>query len=207
MTKINLGSGPATARGWINYDWGLLPLLGKYRLSSIFIKLKLLPKDYDWKWPEIQLVDIRKRLPDEDNSVDFIYCSHVLEHFEKEEAIKILKECQRILKKSGQIRIVLPNLDRIIENYTDSESFNREYLGFDKDLYVGFIGRIKRLFIRGHEWMYNINSAKELLVEAGFYNIKVCNFRKGRTPNIDKLDLEQHRQISLYLEASNSSDK
>ena len=91
MVKINLGSGPVSAKGWKNYDWGLLPILGKYRLTSIFIKIGILPKTYDWQWPKIELVDIREGLPDSDKSVDYIYCSHVLEHFEKNEALSILR--------------------------------------------------------------------------------------------------------------------
>lgn len=205
MKKINLGSGPVFCNGWTNYDWGLLPIIGKYRLTSIFIKLGLLPKAYDWKWPKIELVNIIKDLPDEDGSVDFVYCSHVLEHFEKYEAVKILKECKRILKKNGKIRIVLPDLDKIIKKYTDPESFNREYYGFDKDLYKGWLGKLKKIFIRGHQWMYNSKSAKNLLIEAGFEKVNACSFRKGLVPNLEKLDLEQHRSISLYLEATGKS--
>ena len=202
-TKLNLGSGPASATGWTNYDWGLLPFLGKYRLASIFIKWGLLPKEYDWRWPGIELVNIRGKLPNKDKSVDYIYCSHVLEHFEKYEAVNILKECRRILKDKGLIRIVLPDLRKIIDNYSDANNFNREYFGFDKDLYIGFIGKLKRLFIRSHEWMYDVDLAVNLLKEAGFKNVKVFSYKKGKVPNLGKLDLEQHQKISLYLEAGN----
>lgn len=203
MKKLNLGSGPNSARGWINYDWGLLPFLGKFGLTKIFVKLGLLDKSYDWKWPEITLVDIKDELPDENESVNFIYCSHVLEHFEKEEARDILIECRRVLKDKGIIRIVLPDLNKIIKNYTNAEQFNREFFGFDKDLYVGFLGKIKKLFIRGHQWMYDVASAKKLLKEAGFKEIKRCSFRRGEVPDLKKLDLKQHQKISLYLEAGN----
>ncbi|MFA5025940.1 MAG: methyltransferase domain-containing protein [Candidatus Shapirobacteria bacterium] len=202
MIKINLGSGPASAKGWINYDWGLLPFMGKFHLTSLLVKLKLLGKDYDWKWPDITLVDIREELPDNDNTVDYIYCSHVLEHFEKNVAIDILKECKRVLKKNGRVRIVLPDLSKMIKKYSSSEIFNREYFGFDKDLYIGALAKFKRFFIRGHEWMYDAKSAKDLLKEAGFGEVKICSFRKGLVPNLDVLDIEQHREIGLYLEAS-----
>ena len=190
MRKINLGSGPNSARGWINYDWGLLPILGKYKLTSIFIKVNLLSKDYDWKWPKIKLVNIKERLPEENNSVDYIYCSHVLEHFEKNEAIKILRECRLVLKESGRIRVVLPDLKKIVDGYTEAELFNREFFGYDKDLYVGILGKIKKFFIRGHQWMYDVNSARNLLKEAGFKNVKKYFYRKGLVPNLDKLDLK-----------------
>lgn len=203
MRKINLGSGPASAKGWINYDWGLLPIIGKYRLSSIFIKLGLLSKEYDWSWPKLELVNIKNKLPDKDRSVDYIYCSNVLEHFEKSEAIKILKDCRRVLKSKGLIRIVVPDLLKLTEFYKDSVSFNREYFGFDKNLYIGFVGKIKRFFIRGHEWMYDKKSGVELLKDSGFANVRICSFRKGKCPNIDRLDLEMHRRLGLYIEASN----
>lgn len=203
MRKLNLGSGLNSALGWINYDWGLLPLIGKFRLTSILVNLHLLDKSYNWKWPKISLVNIKDELPDENNSVDYIYCSHVLEHFEKEEAIKILRECKRVLKDKGIIRIVLPNLSKIIESYDSADIFNREYFGFDKDLYVGISGKIKRLFIRSHQWMYDKKTAIEILKIAGFTKINICSFNKGKTPDIEKLDLKQHHKISLYLEAEN----
>ncbi|KKQ31643.1 MAG: Methyltransferase type 11 [Candidatus Shapirobacteria bacterium GW2011_GWE1_38_10] len=203
MRKINLGSGPASCRGWTNYDWGLLPILGKYKLTSIFVKLALLPRDYKWKWPKIELVDIRKGLPDEDKSVDYIYCSNVLEHFEKFEAITILRECKRVLKDRGLIRIVLPDLTKMMKKYKNAESFNREYFGFDKDLYVGILGNIKKLFIRGHQWMYDAEEARELLKIAGFNKIKIMRFGIGACPDIKRLDLKMHQELGLYIEAGN----
>lgn len=202
MRKLNLGSGPNSARGWINYDWGILPIMGKIGLTTTLVKLGLLDKSYDWKWPAISLVNIKNDLPDEDESVDYIYCSHVLEHFEKEEAINILKECQRVLKDRGVIRIVLPDLSKIIKIYNGAEQFNRDFFGFDKDQYVGFLGKLKRVFIRGHQWMYDTDSAIKLLKESGFGEIKTYSFKKGKVPDLDKLDLIQHQKISLYLEAS-----
>lgn len=201
MVKINLGSGPVSAKGWRNYDWGLLPILGKYRLTSICIKLGILPKAYDWKWPKIHLVDIRQGLPDSDKSVDYIYCSHVLEHFEKDEAVKILQECRRVLKNKGRLRIVLPDLNILVKNYKEAESFNREFFGFDKDLYIGMMGKISRIFIRSHQWMYDVKTGSNLLKQAGFTEVKVCAFRKGLVPDLDSLDHQQHKEISFYLEA------
>ena len=113
MRKLNLGSGPNSAKGWINYDWGLLPLIGKLRLNTMLVKLGLLDKSYDWKWPKITLVNIKNDLPDEDESVDYIYCSNVLEHFEKYESTAVLKECQRVLKKDGIVRVIVPDLKKL----------------------------------------------------------------------------------------------
>jgi predicted SAM-dependent methyltransferase len=175
--------------------------MGKIGFTTTLVKLGLLDKSYDLKWPNISLVNLNHELPDEDESVDFIYCSHVLEHFERQKTVNILRECRRVLKDKGAIRIVLPDLSKLIKDYSDADKFNREYFGFDKDLYVGWMGIIKRMFIRGHQWMYDKKSAKELLIESGFKKIKLFSFRKGEVPNLDKLDLKMHQKLSMYYEA------
>lgn len=49
---------------------------------------------------------------------DVIYHSQVLEHFTKDQAEFFIKECYRILKPKGIIRIVVPDLENIISEYT-----------------------------------------------------------------------------------------
>jgi len=54
--------------------------------------------------------DARKRLPYKDNSVDFIYNEHFIEHITVEEAVKILIDFYRVLKPEGVLRIATPDL-------------------------------------------------------------------------------------------------
>jgi predicted SAM-dependent methyltransferase len=61
--------------------------------------------------------NLLKGIPFEDESFDFVYHSHVLEHFQKEDGVVLIKECFRVLKKGGILRIVIPDLESIIENY------------------------------------------------------------------------------------------
>ena len=195
--KLNLGCGPSGTDGWLNYDWGLLPILGKYPIiRRLIIKMGLLSKDYDVSWSKIKLVDIRKTLPLENNCVDFIYCSHVLEHFEKWETEKILNECKRVLSKNGVMRIVLPDLEKIIKNKKDADEFCREFWGFEKDKKWGISGK----FIRGHEWMYDKKSFEKVLINAGFENIKFLEWKKGECLDLERLDLEIHKKLSFYVE-------
>lgn len=56
-------------------------------------------------------------VPFEDNKFDVVYHSHVLEHFPKDKAVLFVKECHRVLKKGGIIRIAIPDLERIARNY------------------------------------------------------------------------------------------
>lgn len=197
--KLNLGCGPSGIDGWVNYDWGVLPVLSKMPwLRKLLVKINLLNVGYEVDWPRIILHNLKNKLPVKNSSVDYIYCSHVLEHFEKYETENILNECKRVLKKSGVLRIVLPDLEKMVAGYTDADSFCREFWGFDKDKKYGLIG----FFIRGHQWMYDEKSLAEILKQVGFLKIKQCQFRQGSCLDIDRLDLRGHQKISMYVEVS-----
>ncbi|HPD44791.1 MAG TPA: methyltransferase domain-containing protein [Candidatus Woesebacteria bacterium] len=191
MMKVNLGCGPSgKTKGWLNYDWGLLPLLNKMGLLKVAISFGLIDKSYLVKWPKFHLVDIRKPLPLKDHSVDFIYCSHVLEHFEPAVIRKVLLECRRVLKNNGVLRIVVPDIKYIINNYAGAKRFNEFVYGYDKEKPYRF-----RNFIRGHQWLFDREELEEKLREAGFQTIKFTN--------IKKIDLPQYKGNSLFVEASN----
>jgi len=90
---LNLGCGSRYHKDWINIDF----------VSN--------NKD-------ILTYDLLKGLPYKDNTFDVVYHSHLIEHFSKETAINFIKECYRILKFGGVIRITTPNLEEIVKNYT-----------------------------------------------------------------------------------------
>lgn len=211
--KVNLGSGPAGINGWINYDSGILPLLSKFpKIRRFICTLGFLPKNYDVTWPEIELFDIRKNFPLSNDSVDYVYCSQVLEHFEKYEANKILTESLRVLKPSGLIRISVPNISKMFQVYTEqskispnsaARDMNIIWWGFEKDLPPkNIFAKISKLFIRDHQWHYDKISIKRLLEETGFHNITFYSFRKGKMPDLHRLELEIHAPHSLYVEAT-----
>ncbi len=66
---------------------------------------------------EVRQYDLRKGLPYQDNSFQGVYHSHVLEHLTPAEARLLLRECRRVLKPGGVIRVVVPNLEDIAGNY------------------------------------------------------------------------------------------
>lgn len=211
--KLNLGSGPSGINGWLNYDSGVLPLLSKLpSLRHLICLVGFLPKSYHVSWPEIQLVDIRNKFPLEDYSVDYIYCSQVLEHFEKYEALRILMESKRVLRRGAMIRISVPDIEKMIEVYkkskvnspdTAAREINITWWGYEKDVPpANLFSKLSRIFIRDHQWQYDKNSMKQLLTEAGFGNIKFFPFKKGTLPDLNRIELEIHRPHSLYVEAN-----
>lgn len=56
-------------------------------------------------------------IPFPDNSFELVYHSHVLEHFSKQDGIHLMKECFRVLKPNGIIRVAIPDLEQIVRNY------------------------------------------------------------------------------------------
>jgi hypothetical protein len=67
--------------------------------------------------PGVIVYDIRKGIPFPDNSFDAVYHSHFLEHLSRKEAALFLKECFRVLKADGIIRVAVPDLEVIARYY------------------------------------------------------------------------------------------
>jgi predicted SAM-dependent methyltransferase len=61
--------------------------------------------------------NLLKGIPFPDEKFEVLYHSQVLEHFPKEKAFDFMKECHRVLKNNGIIRVVVPDLENIIDEY------------------------------------------------------------------------------------------
>ena len=92
MKLLNLGCGNSYHKQWINID---------------FIS------DNQYVTPH----NLLEGIPLKDNSVDVVYHSHVLEHFTKNDGAKFMKECHRVLKRGGIIRVAVPDLESIVIEY------------------------------------------------------------------------------------------
>jgi len=95
--------------------------------KSYVIKNKLI----DWKTIDVDPVrgnivcnfnTTFKRLPFEDNSIDCIYASHIFEHISIYVIHKLFKECYRILKPNGYLRVITPNPVISMKHYLDGNS-------------------------------------------------------------------------------------
>ncbi len=61
--------------------------------------------------------NLLKGLPFESNSFDVVYHSHLLEHFSKEDGVVLIRECYRVLKTGGVLRVAVPDLEQIAAQY------------------------------------------------------------------------------------------
>lgn len=64
--------------------------------------------------------DVRRGLPYADDSFDVVYGSHVVEHLDTAAAARLLRECLRVLKPAGIVRLVVPDLEAIVRLYLQS---------------------------------------------------------------------------------------
>ncbi len=65
-------------------------------------------------------------LPYDDGAVDEIRASHVLEHFDREESIKVLQEWSRVLKVGGCMKIAVPDFGFIADQYVHANGNRRD---------------------------------------------------------------------------------
>lgn len=61
--------------------------------------------------------DVRRGLPFRDESVCFIFCEHFIEHLTRDEAIRFLAECRRVLEPGGVCRVATPDLEMLVDEY------------------------------------------------------------------------------------------
>lgn len=61
--------------------------------------------------------DVTEGLPFPDASFDVVYHSHLLEHLPLEKAPFFMRECNRVLKAGGVIRVLVPDLEQAAKLY------------------------------------------------------------------------------------------
>jgi predicted SAM-dependent methyltransferase len=64
--------------------------------------------------------DLTQGIPAESESFDVVYHSHLLEHLSSPDAEALLRECYRVLKPGGVLRIVVPDLESLAKEYVSA---------------------------------------------------------------------------------------
>ncbi len=166
--KVHIGCGPHYIKGFVNID------------SNFQRKV-----DY--------LLDVRCGLPFPDNSMEFIFSSHMMEHLYINEAIELLRDCHRVLKSDGYMRLTLPDFEfafRILAGDENSE-FPRRFVSRQGQA-VNF------MFCDGqHKYGYTKEIIKELALELGFSSVAPAPDDEQNIPNVHELD--PGGSFSVYL--------
>ncbi|MEO5910960.1 MAG: methyltransferase domain-containing protein [Pelobium sp.] len=203
---VQYGCGFSAPKEWKNYDasptlrFERFPIFGKlYTRNS-----QRFPKNVIYG-------DIVKGLPEENNSCDGIYCSHILEHLSYNDCLKALHNTYRILKPSGIFRCVLPSLRLSIENYIENYEKNDEpahefmrstMLGIE-DREKGIKGISKILLGNSkHLWMWDEKTLITELKKAGFSEMRIAKFGDSKDPHFSLVEEENRFFGALALECT-----
>ena len=198
--KVNLGSGLAVARGWINIDGSLNALvatlprfLQRLAYRSAGAQNYYTEAEYCRLLSEHRFVhhDLAFSLPLADGAVDFVYSSHFLEHLFCEDGAHLLREIYRALKPGGRVRISVPDLEYAISLYKAGEKA--------KMLSTYFFVENKESHYARHKYMYDYDMLEDALRQSGFQDIRRCNFQEGLVPDIEMLD--KYPGESVFVEA------
>lgn len=181
--KLNIGSFTHMFHGWTNIDiHDLSDWAGAngYRF---------------WHW------DVRLGLPYDAGVVDLIFLSHVLEHFDYADGLKLLRECRRVLKPDGLIRIAVPDARRLMLAYLDGAigQFSQITASDEADP-VAMLNEL--LYSGDHKAIYDESALLKTLERAGFEDRMVSTFRhsaKLHTMRRETIDL--YPEMSLFMEA------
>lgn len=209
--RINIGCGQTPTKNWVNYDnsWSVR-LAKKPIVLSVFKALGLLSTNqlkfiHFAKQNDIGWSNAADHIPHQDNTVEVIYSSHMIEHMEKEDVYNFLRESHRVLSKKGIIRISVPDIKLLVESYQkngDADEFIDNTLLTNKSPRT-FISKLKYLIVgqRHHLWMYDGESLCKLLVSAGFESAEIMVAGSTKIPEPGDLNLCERKHESVFVEA------
>jgi predicted SAM-dependent methyltransferase len=233
---LNIACGSRTHPEWNNVDFSPIVFFVRHlKLTKILRKVNLISKD---RFQRVLSIDpgiihhnFLKGIPWDDNTFDVIYHSHFLEHLDRHHAKDFLAECYRCLKKGGTLRVVIPDLSRLINDYNITYEFMEErgdsYLDKHKEsvynLFYQMVdmqlsgakqqGKLTSFFeniFRGntlkageaHLWMYDKYTLKSLLSESGFKEIELKQPNSSNIVNWNSFLLDINSDGSVYKEES-----
>jgi len=127
------------------------------------------------KLPHVEYVCKANKLPFKNEKAIEIYSRHLIEHFTLKEAIIILEEWNRVLKKGGKLYIVCPNLLwhlRQILRGSHRSLFNRRKGKNDRYWGFGSVFGWQQDEYDVHKFGYYFELLRDLLKQCGFGEIK-----------------------------------
>lgn len=166
-------------------------------------------KNIEWNKdnPWVNWADATNRIPVEDRSVEVLYTSHMVEHLDHDDLDRFLREALRVLIPGGILRVVVPDLSKIVNDYTangDADDFFRRLNVSSGKSPKTLVQRLRWLIVgsRDHVWMYDGPSLCRLLERHGFQHPIILPAGQTTIATPGSLDLSERSDESVYVEAS-----
>ncbi|MFW6161736.1 MAG: class I SAM-dependent methyltransferase [Planctomycetota bacterium] len=140
-------------------------------------------------------LDVRQRFPFDDETFDYVFTEHLIEHVTFEEGESMLRECHRVLKPAGRIRVSTPDLDRLLGLWRNREQeLPQRYVRWVIDSFLPHLAQrgkyhpvhvINSMFQNwGHLFLYNADLLKATLEEAGFSGVETVAHGESSDPEL-----------------------
>jgi Methyltransferase domain len=181
---VQYGCAWSAPRSWRNFDASLT-----LRFERIPVLGGLYTKNATRFPPNAEYGDIVKGLPVRPGTCEAIYCCHVLEHLSLEDCRTAIKNTYSLLSPGGVFRLVVPDLEVLANAYVASKD-KLAAITFMQDSFLGLTSRSRGLtgMLRAwlgnsaHLWMWDYKSLQHELDQAGFINIRRCEFGDADDP-------------------------
>ena len=233
---LNLGCGPRTHWEWNNMDFSPYAHMAHHRRVARFLHIFGILSSFRYEnvlKVDLDIIhwDIRKGIPFKDNAIDAAYHSHFITHLDRDAAAYVTRECYRVLKPGGTVRVVVPDLSQIIHLYNeavdgiekgDPEAIGKHSEAVD-DLFelmvrkepVGpgrqnFFVRVIERLVRGdinsmgelRRWHYDQYSMGTVLRDTGFRDVLVKGPAESRIEGWNEFGLDLNEDGSVYKSVS-----
>jgi predicted SAM-dependent methyltransferase len=184
VRKLQLGTGSNPYDGWLNTD------IHDFRRQG-----------------EVVYLNATEPFPLPDSSFDLIFSEHMIEHLGYADGRRCLRECHRVLRPDGRIRIATPSLDRLIRLYdTDLTDLQRRYLRWSIATFIEHAdaelpGFVLNNFLRdwGHEFVYDTQTLRHALESVGFVDVEEWPVGESSDPRL--VGLERHMRSAAEFNA------
>ena len=148
--------------------------------------------------------DLAKPLWFYDNTVDFIYSEHFIEHIGINHAQNMFKEFYRVLKPGGILRIATLDLDYLVKKYVSASWKDQDWIETYNYQWIQTRAEMLNVCFRewGHQYLYDAEELERRLREVGFgkilrqeWNVSMCAELANRETRKDsKLIIEAVKQ-------------
>jgi len=139
-------------------------------------------------------MDLKEDFSLPSNSFDYVFSQQGIEHFTYEQGANILRECSRVLKPGGKMRIETPNICYFIENYLGNDKpVGPSMAQFAKEFEAPptHLTALNSIFLQwGHWYVYDVETLEELC--------RLCGFDKVHEVEMCKTDIAPFREALAF---------
>jgi predicted SAM-dependent methyltransferase len=163
----------------------------------------------DWLNSDLHPLDPRmihlsaiRRFPFADGTFDYVFSEHMIEHIPFEPGLFMLKECCRVLKPGGRIRIATPDLGFLLALFrTPRSEVQERYIQWSlRSFFPAALGQeetyVLNHFVRGwgHQFIYDERVLGAALGSAGFTDVVRRGLNQSDDPNLRGLENERRME-------------